>query len=265
MSDDISIPRPALSGSASGRTSFTHSYRSRRAGMDTGTKRLVIAASGLGVILLGGMAVWSFSGGHTTTGVPRIEADNRPMRVKPENPGGMVAIGVGDSSAIGRGGTDLAPAAEQPDPQALLAQRRAASPPKIASAPAAAPSPPAALPQLPVATAQPLSASPAPMQATPVAAPGSDLAARPPRAASGGPLVQLAAVETEAGATAEWQRLSHKLPDLLGERQPVVQRAESGGKAVWRLRTGGFTDVADATQFCKRARAKGIGCSLANF
>ena len=245
MSDDISIPRSALSGTAPGRTSFTHSYRSRRAGMDVGTKRLVVAASALGLLLAGGMAVWSFGGGHREIVVPRIEADTRPMRIKPENPGGMTAIGVGESSVTsGRG--DLAPPAEQPDPQALLAQRHAAAAPRIAApAPVPSASPPAAAP-------------------TPAAPPATEAASRP-RPGPAGPLVQLAALESEAGATAEWQRLTRKLPDLLGDRRPVVQRSDQGGKAFWRLRTGGFSDLADATQFCKRVRAKGLGCSLANF
>lgn len=265
MSDDISIPRPALSNTAPGRISFTHSYRSRRTGMDRGTKVLLLAASALGTMLLGGMAIWSFTG-HKAAGVPTIEADNRPVRIKPENAGGMTAIGVGDpAGAVGNGMGDLAPAAEQPDPQALLAQRRAAAAPKITSTP---PLPsPAAAPPLPTAAA-PIQAPPAPTPApapAPAPAPSSDIAARPASANASGTMVQLAAVDSETGATAEWQRLSRKLPDLLGDRHPAVQRTEQGGKSFWRLRTGGFADVAEATQFCKRVRAKGVGCSLANF
>jgi hypothetical protein len=218
--------------------------------MDGGTKKLLLAASALGALLVGGMAVWSFRGHQQSAGVPTIEADIRPMRVKPENAGGMTAIGVGEQ-ATATGSGDLAPAAEQPDPQALLAQRHAAPSPKIAAAP------PAATPS----GIQPLAVTPPPA----VPPPSANTAANPARPASGGPLVQLAALDSEAGATAEWQRLAHKLPDLLGDRKPVLQRFEQSGKAFWRLRTGGFADLADATQFCKRIRAKGVGCSLANF
>lgn len=276
MSDDISIPRPHLSGTmpGEGATSFTHSYRSRRTGMDRGTKRLLLAASALTALLVGGMAVWTFTG-HPAAGVPTIAADSRPTRIKPENPGGMTAIGVGEQPAATRDGAgDLAPAAEQPDPQALLAQRRAAAAPALApatvattpapTAGAAAPVPtsvPTPVPTRAPATAARPAAPAATMSAAPAAAPGSDVAARRPA----GPMVQLAAVTTEAGATIEWQRLSHKLPDLLGGRKPLVERTEQNGRAFWRLRTGGFADMADATEFCKRVRAKGLGCSLATF
>ena len=78
-------------------------------------------------------------------------------------------------------------------------------------------------------------------------------------------LVQLAAVDTEQGAQAEWQRLAKRMPDALGDRRLVLQRAERDGKAVWRVRTGGFSDVADATAFCSRLRAKGASCTIAAF
>ncbi len=63
----------------------------------------------------------------------------------------------------------------------------------------------------------------------------------------------------------EWQRLSHRMPDLLAGRHPVVEKAESHGKTFYRLRTGGFSDIAQATAFCEEVRAKGSGCSLARF
>ena len=78
-------------------------------------------------------------------------------------------------------------------------------------------------------------------------------------------LVQLAAVDTEQGAQAEWLRLAKRMPDALSDRRLVLQRAERDGKAVWRVRTGGFSDVADATAFCSRLRAKGASCTIAAF
>lgn len=84
-------------------------------------------------------------------------------------------------------------------------------------------------------------------------------------AAAGATLVQLAAVETEQGAQAEWQRLAKRMPDVLGDRRLVLQRADRDGKAVWRVRTGGFVDMADATAFCARLRAKRASCTIAAF
>ena len=80
-----------------------------------------------------------------------------------------------------------------------------------------------------------------------------------------GPLVQLAAVGSEQVAQSEWQRLAKRMPDLLNDRRPLVQRAEHDGHVVWRVRTGGFADIAEATGFCARVRSKGGACSIASF
>ncbi len=55
------------------------------------------------------------------------------------------------------------------------------------------------------------------------------------------------------------------MPGLLDSHQPAVQRAERSGKTIFRLRTGGFTDVASATAFCAQVRSKGAGCTIASF
>jgi hypothetical protein len=72
--------------------------------------------------------------------------------------------------------------------------------------------------------------------------------------------VQLASMTTEAGATAEWQRLQNRMPDLLGSRQPDISKDQQHGRTWWRLRTGGFEQAAQATEFCGRVRAKGLNC-----
>jgi hypothetical protein len=77
--------------------------------------------------------------------------------------------------------------------------------------------------------------------------------------------VQLAALDSEMGAHMEWARLTHRMPELLGDRDPVVMHAEVGSRSFWRLRTAGFASVADATRFCADVRAKGANCTVASF
>ena len=246
MPNDIHIPNAIDAGPV------RSSYRARRPGMDRGTKYLLLAAAGLGGLLLAGMASWALIGGHSAV-IPVIEADSRPIRVKPEDAGGLQVVGTEDQVMGGQGTRtqSMAPAAETPAPQALRAQS-----PTQPRAPAAAPTadvqPEAAAPSAPPAAAVQRPAAPA--QAT-----------RPAALPAAGPVVQLAAVDSERTAQSEWQRLAKRMPDLLGDRRPLLQRADHDGRAVWRVRTGGFADIAEATSFCARVRSKGSACAIANF
>ena len=262
MSDDISIPSP------------TYRVPRHRRGMDVdGKRRMVIAAS-----LAGGLAVvavgWSMLG-HRSHSVPVVQADSSPVRVKPANPGGLQVAGAGNE--IFSGGNDttvdkLAPPPEVPDPQALKAVAPPPAPvlkpvetPALASAPPAPPRPPAAADAAPRQAANAdIAPKPAPVATAAPAAAAADRHPAPPHAVKG-PLVQLAALSTEPAAKVEWERLSHRLPDLLGGRQPAISKIERDGHTFWRVRTGGFSDIAQATVFCERVRAKGGGCSVADF
>lgn len=254
MSDDLHIPT-ALRSSVPVRSS----YRARRPGMDRGTKYLLVAAVGLGGLLLAGVASWALIGDGHTVIVPVIEADSRPIRVKPENAGGLQVVGTDDQVMGGHGSStrSMAPAAEVPAAQALRAQMptQTAPPPPAAAEPVASPASPQVSPQ----------ASPqaSPMTAQPAAIPAQ--AARAAQSPATGTLVQLAAVDSEEAAQSEWQRLAKRMPDLLGDRRPIVQRFDRDGRTVWRVRTGGFTDPADATAFCARVRVKGGACAIASF
>ena len=233
---DIPPPRSNLAPPQSG-------YRSAAPAPDGMTRILVLAACGLGGLLaIGGVGWLAF--GRNTAPVPMIEADSRPIRVKPENPGGMQIAGVEEASA---GPRQMAPAIEAPAPQALRAQlnQPVQASPRLA-APVAAPVAASALP--PVSAGPAIAARPAAPAATAV----------PP----GRVTVQLGALDTEAQGRAEWERLTKKLP-VLAARQPQYQRADVGGHSVWRIRTGGFADTAEATAFCIQVKAKGGACSLA--
>ncbi len=179
-------------------------------------------------------------------GVPVIEADSRPMRVKPDNPGGMQVSG--EEQQIMDGGeaahTDvMAPDPESPAPQMLAAEIQAAH---------AAPSPAPA--EAPAASAS------APPADTPPVAPAVDLPAT--KAPTGKVEVQLAALTTRDGAAAEWRRLTKKMPDLLASRSGAINQARTDGKTFYRLRVGGFADPAAAAAFCSQVREKGAACTV---
>ena len=264
MRDTLDIPMPAEGPS----------YRvSRpRSGMEPNTKRLALIAGGIGGALILLVGAYGIGGHRRPAGIPVVEADSRPLRVKPTNPGGLEFAGADDSILSGAaiGAEAMAPPPEKPAPQVLkaeeaknAAQRLAASQPPpaiaepvptlVAQPVTSAPSAPA--PTAPIATATAPAVKPVPIARTPTA----------PAPASGGAQVQLAAVASEEAALAEWQRLARKMPDLLGSRRPAVTRTERDGKTFFRLRTGGFTDIAQATSFCQHVREKGGGCSIASF
>ena len=264
--------------------------------MDPDTRRLMMFAGGLGavlVVLIGASAIVNRHKGE----VPVITADTRPIREKPVNPGGMKIDGA--ENDVFSGGSDtanskLAPRAENPDTKAL--RSAAVPPPAVAEAPApvaVAPPPPAANKPAAVAVVPPAATKPGAVAVVPptaksAAAPPppvvtkSTLAAiNPPlakptpvqpataetHAAPAGhqPMVQLAALTSAESARNEWQMLTQRMPDLLKGHQPIYARTERDGRTFWRVRTSGFTDLAQARAFCDHVRAKGAGCSVADF
>ncbi len=233
-------------------------YRVPRAGgMDPATKRLALIAAGLGGVLLVVLGAWSTLGVHPGP-VPTIAAPSGPLRVKPDNPGGLkvandLILSGGLSDAAG---DKLAPAPETPDPQALKA-----------------PPPPAPTVAQPVSRAFPT--PPTPSLAQPAAPPlpmathaGTKPAsfALPDAALAHGAQVQLAALPTRQRAEAEWQALARRDAQLLSGRAPSFSEVEVNGRTWWRVRTGGFADEAQARAFCEKLRAtEGSACSVARF
>lgn len=271
MSDDMSIP--------------TQPYRASRRtrGMDPGTRRLAAIAVTLGGALMVLIGAWSLFGHRSGGEVPVVQADPHPVRVKPQDPGGLQVAGAGNEIFSGGSDTDvqkLAPPPETPDPQALkapppppktvtpatalgpahtpaAAASASARTPAAASAAATTPSNP---PATPAQTAKP--AQPAP---TPAPAASAEKAAPAAHASGKSAAVQLAALSSEEAAKTEWQRLTKRMPDLFSSRQPQFSHFEHDGKSFWRVRTGGFADSAQAVAFCDRVKAKGAGCTVADF
>ncbi len=285
MRDDLDIPMPAMNpGGAS-----TEGYRVPRArdASDPNTRRMAMIAGGIVSVFVVFGGIYSFMS-HRRVGVPVVEADARPLREKPVNAGGMQVAGRDESimTGEGEGKAALSPPAEAPSPQGL----RQAAAPVVTPAPAAvapAPAPVVAAPPAPVVAAPvtapvavekppvsvekpPVVARTAPVETKPAVKQASPTVAMParqvvPLAAGHGAQVQLAAVGSEPAAQAEWARLAHKFPDLLGGRKPAISKFERDGKVFWRVRTGGFADAGGAKALCDQMKAKGGGCTVASF
>lgn len=88
-------------------------------GVDSGTKRILylMGAGGLAILLgFGAYRVMGHAGGGV---VPVIQAEQGPLRVKPENPGGMAVAE--EAKKVDFNDSHLAPPIEEPNPAALLA------------------------------------------------------------------------------------------------------------------------------------------------
>jgi Flp pilus assembly protein TadD len=172
----------------------------------------------------------------------------------------------------------LTPAPAPATPAPVAAPAPAMPPPPPASStpadPNAAYTGPSPVPNS-VSSSEPGPAGPPPAAAAQTAAapppsPPPAAAPMPAPAASGGSatgnaMVQLASLNSEDAAQAEWSKLSAANPSLFGSRQPDIQTAVVNGKTYYRLRTGGFASKADAAKFCGEVSAAGSTCTLANF
>lgn len=260
------------------------SYRVRSAANEGSSTRMFMMAGGLAAVVgVGALVGWGVTRLTTHRPIPVIEPDSRPMKIRPDDRGGF-RVPNQDEIIFERRGTAnsfepsgrLAPAAEAPNLDALRAatapppaapQVTEAVPPQPAPStttplqpvPQAAPSAPAAVQPAPPVAQTIIPAPAAPSGPAPVPAAPAPAA---PRAASGSFTVQLGALDSQAGALAEWDRLSRRAPELLNGRTPQVMRFDRPDKpTMWRLRTGGFSADA-ARDFCNEVRAKGGACAV---
>jgi hypothetical protein len=194
-------------------------------------------------------------------GVPLIRADERPTKVKPEQPGGME---IPDRDKLIYNPTRkvvehlLAPPEKpmpRPAPSPTPQTESARSPPPPASGTAENP-PPALQMAQPQQQASPLSSSKA-VQAPP--GPSIPAAAKP-----AGTRLQLGSLRSEDAARQEWERIKRKNADLLGNLSATPVRADLGDKGVYyRIQTGPVADPAAAERICGELKQRSIGCIIA--
>jgi len=216
--------------------------------------------------------------------VPVIHAEDKPIKVKPQDRGGMDVPNqdklIYDRMAAKKDEQQperLLPPPEQaqapppPDQRSVAASPLpppAPTPAPATTAPAPAPAPavtaPLPVPAKPAAVPTPAPAKPAPQPqpqpaAKPTAPPPAPAPAPAAAHAGGGWLVQLGAVHSEAEAKTEWGRLKgahHELAEL----SPDIMRADLGAKGVfWRIR-GGPLDEAQARVLCAELTKQSQGC-----
>jgi cell division septation protein DedD len=233
------------------------SYRVQREGSALPWRMLAVAGMLLALLAGGAGGWWAFKrfGGPQT--IPVVEADPRPFKVRPDDPGGLRVPNQAElilerpaarAQAPANSGrvAVLAPAAETPNLDML---RAAVAPPP---APVAPPAPePAAEP------------APTPQVAVAAPPPAAEPASTPARAASGRVQVQLGALASEEAARAEWARLNRLAPELLDGRTPQIVRFEREGRTpLYRLRTGGLADEDSAAEFCEQIKARRGACMM---
>ncbi len=221
--------------------------------------RLIAIGGGLAsTVVVAAALVWGIAGGSGPRNAPLIEADPRPIKVRPDDPGGLRVpnqdelIFERNRGSTAMPGASLAPEPEAPRIDALRAQM--APPPVEVAAPRTAAPPPTV-----TAAAAPQAAAPQSAPAQPAAATAP--AARPEPAPGGTIRVQLGALTSDADARGEWDRLARRHADLLGAFRPQVVRFERDGQTtLYRLRTGGFADAASARAFCDQVRERNVPC-----
>jgi hypothetical protein len=226
---------------------------------------IIIAGSVLAAGAVIAALVWGFSRGSSRN-APLIEADARPIKIRPDNPGGLRVPNQDElifdrnrgARPAAQGG--LAPEAERPrvdQLRAQLAERAAQEAARNAPPPSPAPAQPAA----PAAPSAPASASALNAPSLPAPVPGN--AERFAPVANGRAQVQLGALPSEAAARGEWDRLQKRVPELLGNRRVTLAPFDREGQTtLYRIRTGGFADAATARAFCEEMKTRSIPCMV---
>jgi cell division septation protein DedD len=222
--------------------------------------------------------------------IPVVRADPRPMKIKPENPGGIdvpfqnteIYDRVGQQTG---GVAPVRPPAAGSVPPAGPGERLLPGPEAPMPRPLPPPAPVAAIPVVPeivappdavvvtpapppAAVPTPAAAPPAPAPATPPATAARPAPAAPPASAATapagpGPRIQLASVREMADAQREWARVTRQYSDLLGGLSPQFVPADLGDRGVFiRVQAGPFASPEAARAACDALRARGAGCNV---
>ncbi len=264
-----------------------HTYDATDGG---GGGRTVFVLLGLlvAILLFGGVLYLAYQQGMregARNAPPLIEADGSPVKVAPDDPGGMeipntdklIYDRMNGEDPAEPGVEQLLPHAEEPmtveertpapkpdatealpvdppaldivpDPEALTAGE---SPNASEGAPAV---------PVPVApTTRGTTETPPPTVLPPVAVPETLPTVQP--SANGRFVIQIAAFRDQVQAAAGFARLRAAYPDLVSGLTPDVERADLGDRGIYyRLRLGAFATKDAAAALCTRLKGRGQDC-----
>lgn len=243
---------------------------------DEGRRRpLVILAIIALLILFAGVVFFAYKQGLKQGALdnpPVIHADNSPIKVAPENPGGINIphqdrsvydriSGADDSNNAASDTEHLLPNPEEPIQIAPSQQAPAAEATPQTEAPATAAAPttaPTTVPETAPQAAAPeaVVVKPAPVTA---AKPVQEPTEKTATATAGGYVVQLAAFRDEPSARDAYAKLQKKFPALKG-LSADIQRADLGAKGIYYRLRAGYLSKADATALCSDLAAQKQAC-----
>lgn len=259
-----------------------HTYDATDGG---GGGRTVVVLLGLlvTVLLFSGVLFLAYQQGMkegARNAPPLIEADGSPVKVAPDEPGGMeipntdklIYDRMNGEDPAEPGVEQLLPRAEEPmtveertaAPKPDTATPLEVAPPSLAIVPdpeaaAAAEADSAGSAVVPVPVAPVTRANQVPTVLPPVAVPASPTA--PQTAANGRYVIQIAAFRDQVQAAAGFARLRTAHPDLIVGLTPDVEEADLGERGIYyRLRVGAFATKDAASALCTRLKGRGQDC-----
>ncbi len=229
----------------------------------------------IGVLVLlaavGGAGWLAYDRGGEPEETPLIRADGGPIKVRPEDPGGM-AVPDQDKliyQTLNGGVVDETVERLLPPPEEPLPAPEPPVPEVVVEPPPVPDAQDGSIPSLPPAeidgqteTPAAVAAPPEPAAPEPVAPPSAEPVAPPPAADEGRYMVQLASFRSIDAADRAWRRAVKKNGDLLNVYTARVVRADLGvDKGVYfRLRVGPFAKRDDAKTMCAKLKARNVDC-----
>ncbi len=240
------------------------------------------------ILLFGGVLYLAYQQGMregARNAPPLIEADGSPVKVAPDDPGGMeipntdklIYDRMNGEDPAEPGVEQLLPRAEEPmsveertpapkpeaaeplpvqppaldivpDPEAVASESEAATEEGSEVVP---------VPVAPVTRGE--AVVPPPVVLPPVAVPETPPAVQP--SVDGRFVIQIAAFRDQVQAAAGFARLRTAHPDLMAGLTPDVERADLGERGIYyRLRVGAFESKDAAAALCTRLKGRGQDC-----